>query len=203
MATHARSYRKWVANNGDTTHRLDYSLTPNDIVFDVGGYRGDWAAEVFEKFGCQIHVFEPVSNYSAGIAKRFADVECVHSHCCGLAAEDGSFSLGISDDSTSEFVTSSESEQCRLRSVSAFVRENDIERVALLKLNIEGGEYDLLEHLIATGMIDMFENIQVQFHWFVPNARSRMNAIQSALQKSHATTYQYPFVWENWTKAVA
>ncbi|MCM2372206.1 FkbM family methyltransferase [Aporhodopirellula aestuarii] len=203
VATHARSHRQWVANDGDTTHRTEYQLEASDIVFDVGGYRGDWAAEIYDKFGCEIHVFEPISNYCAEISDRFVDVDRVHAHCCGLSAEDGSFSLGISDDSTSQFVSGSQSETCVLKSVSDFLEERGISRVALLKLNIEGGEYDLLEHLIETNLIEVFENIQVQFHWFVPHARSRMKQIQTALAKTHAITYQYPFVWENWVRDAA
>ena len=74
----------------------------------------------------------------------------------------------------------------------------NIERIDLMKINIEGGEYDLLEHLIKTGWIDKIINIQVQFHDFVENAEARMLAIQNDLAKTHELTYQYKFVWENW-----
>jgi hypothetical protein len=40
--------------------------------------------------------------------------------------------------------------------------------------------------------------IQVQFHDFVADADRRMAAIQSRLRATHHTTYQYPYVWENW-----
>ena len=78
------------------------------------------------------------------------------------------------------------------------MREQTIERVALLKLNIEGGEFELLEHLLDSGEIERFENIQVQFHWFAPEAHRRMQRIHEQLTVSHQTTYQYRFVWENW-----
>lgn len=203
VATHDRSYRAWVRNNGDETHRLDYRLDAADIVFDVGGYQGDWTAEIDEKFGSQIHVFEPIRSYSEKITERFADHSNVHSHCCGLSAKDETISLSILDDSTSQFKQSKNSEACKLRSVSEFLTDYAIDKVALLKLNIEGGEYELLEHLIETGLISRFGNIQVQFHWFVPNARIRMAAIQDSLRKTHDVTFQYPFVWENWTSTAA
>jgi len=199
IATHAKSHRNWVSHRGDETLRSDYQLNEDDIVFDVGGYRGDWAHEIHTKFGSTVHVFEPISRYCQCIAARFANVKNVHAHQFGLSAAEGSFSLGILDDSTSQFKTSVESEICQLKSISSFMVENQIDKVALLKLNIEGGEYELLEHLLETRAIQRFENIQVQFHWFVPNARRRMAAIQEQLAKTHATTYQYPFVWENWT----
>ena len=67
-----------------------------------------------------------------------------------------------------------------------------------MKINIEGAEYDLLEHLIDTGLISNIHNIQVQFHDFVSNAEQRMIMLQKELEKTHGLTYQYPFVWENW-----
>ena len=68
----------------------------------------------------------------------------------------------------------------------------------MIKINIEGSEYDLLEHLIETYFIANIGNIQVQFHNFIDNAKERMRNIQTNLAKTHKLTYQYEFVWENW-----
>jgi hypothetical protein len=58
----------------------------------------------------------------------------------------------------------------------------------------------VLEALIAANLLHLFKDIQVQFHDFViPNAKARMEEIQTALSKTHTLTYQYEFVWENWT----
>lgn len=203
IATHDRSYQQWIANDGDTTHRVRYELSPEDIVFDVGGYHGDWAAEIVTRYGSTVHVFEPVSDYFELIRERFRDQPKVRPHQFGLSAANESISLGILDDSTSQFRSAGQTEVCQLRSISEFLESENITSVALLKLNIEGGEYDLLEHLIATRKMEMFANIQVQFHWFVPDARRRMAAIQEALKETHSPTYQYPFVWENWSLGAA
>ena len=69
-----------------------------------------------------------------------------------------------------------------------------------MKINIEGGEYDLLDRLITTGLVGKIDNIQVQFHEFVPNAKERMQNIQKKLSKTHTPTYQYEFIWENWKR---
>src|SRR5262249_51252950 len=76
----------------------------------------------------------------------------------------------------------------------------NIGEVSLMKINIEGGEYDLLENLIATGLISRIRDIQVQFHMDIPDAERRMHAIQSRLAGTHRLTFQYPFVWENWQR---
>jgi cell wall assembly regulator SMI1 len=86
----------------------------------------------------------------------------------------------------------------KLVCLADFVSENRIRHIDLMKVNIEGGEYDLLEHVIATGLIHRVENIQVQFHDFFPDAVRRMAKIHDELTKTHYLTYQYRFVWENW-----
>ena len=81
---------------------------------------------------------------------------------------------------------------------SDFFREKNTRQIDLMKINIEGGEYDLLDHLIESGFVKNIKNIQVQFHDFVPRAMERMKKIQRELQKTHHLTYQYLFVFENW-----
>ncbi len=93
-----------------------------------------------------------------------------------------------------------ESERIDLVDADGWLAQNGIDQVALAKINIEGGEYELLERLIATGRIRSIENLQVQFHNFWPEAASRMRAIQDALAATHEPTYQYRFVWENWKR---
>ena len=49
----------WFQNNGDKTLRLNYPLTDKSIVLDLGGYEGQWASDIFSRYCCFIHVFEP------------------------------------------------------------------------------------------------------------------------------------------------
>jgi hypothetical protein len=70
--------------------------------------------------------------------------------------------------------------------------------IDLMKINIEGGEYDLLERLIETNMISRIKNIQVQFHDVAPDSLSRMLAIQTSLLKTHSNIFNYKFVWDSY-----
>src|SRR5207302_690624 len=92
------------------------------------------------------------------------------------------------------------SQSCSAQLVRAadFFHEHQIERIDLMKVNTEGGEYELLEHLLNASLITKIGNLQVQFHHCVPDALERMQAIQHQLERTHRLTYQYPFVWENW-----
>ena len=79
---------------------------------------------------------------------------------------------------------------------------HDVGEVALMKINIEGSEYPLLEHIIDTGLIKHVREFQIQFHDFVPDARARMQEIQRRLMATHRPTWQYRYIWENWKRIV-
>ena len=53
----------WFRDCGDQTKRLDYDLDENSVVFDLGGYEGQWASDIFSRYCCTVYVFEPVKPY--------------------------------------------------------------------------------------------------------------------------------------------
>lgn len=189
----------WFVDKGDETLRLDYDLDENSIIFDVGGYKGEFARDIFCKYGCNIHVFEPLQEFFDICAQRFIKNKKVQSYHFGLANRTFNTDIHISDNASSIFNVEGVKTNIRLESICDFVSEKNIDSIDLIKINIEGGEYDLLDSLIENKLITKFKNIQVQFHDFViHNPRDRMEIIQKELIKTHELTYQYDFVWENW-----
>ncbi|NWF57769.1 MAG: FkbM family methyltransferase [Fischerella sp.] len=199
--THKEIYLKdWFKDNGDKTLRLDYDdLNDKSIVFDLGGYEGQWSSDIFAKYCCKIHIFEPVENFYQAIKNRFSKNSQIFVHDFGLSNEnDEAF---ISVDGYNSSITrdvSGDVEKIKLRKAVEFLEENSISKIDLMKINIEGAEYDLLEHLIDSGVIKIIKNIQVQFHEFVPDAENRMKEIHHKLSKTHNLKWQYYFVWEGW-----
>ena len=188
----------WFSDNGDRTLRLQYDLDSTAIVFDLGGYEGQWASDIFSMYCCYIHIFEPVEKFATNIEKRFSKNNKIFVHKFGLSNMNQKKQIFIDADSSSTFTTKASNDEINLIKAIDFIKEYAIEHIELIKINIEGGEYDLLEHLLESEFIENIYNIQVQFHDFVPSAESRMNKIQQELSKTHFLTYNYPFVWENW-----
>ena len=56
----AASVQEWFAARGDATHRLNYPLDSNSLILDIGGYQGNWAEQIHNKYNATIHVFEPI-----------------------------------------------------------------------------------------------------------------------------------------------
>ena len=64
--------KAWKRDRGDSTLRMDYPLGPGSLVLDVGGYQGDFAADVVSRYGAKVLVFEPMPGFAASSKERFA-----------------------------------------------------------------------------------------------------------------------------------
>lgn len=195
-----RAVRRWVRDKGDDTLRLDYPLDADSVVIDVGGYQGDFADAVNKRFGCRVVVFEPVPAFHSYCVERFAGNSKISIVDCGLGAFDGSLPIEVSDDASSfnRAIPSAQPELVKLRKADSMLAELGLDKIDLVKINIEGGEYDLLPLLIESGWINRIRHIQVQFHNFVPESASLRDAIRARLGETHREMWNYEFVWESW-----
>src|SRR3954451_14159129 len=85
-APRERVLARWRADHGDERLRLDYALTSSSVVFDVGGYQGQWASDIFSRFLCRVDVFEPVKEFAQEIERRFSGNDAIVVHAFGLGA---------------------------------------------------------------------------------------------------------------------
>ena len=152
-----------------------YPLNSDSIIYDVGAYTGKWALEMNNLYNCIIHSFEPIRS-------------------------NGKRKIYLAKDASSFFVESNSFEEVYEKDIIQVMKDLKSYNISLLKLNIEGAEFDLLEHLIRHNMINKFDHIQVQYHGVVPNFDSRRLFIQKEFLKTHKKNYDYPFIWESWSK---
>lgn len=190
---------RWRVENGDTKLRTTYSnLNPDSLVLDLGGFEGDWSSDIYSRYCCDIHLFEPMPTYASNIRSRFYHNQDIKVHEFGLGNRDFKTQLSMGEESSSQYVQSTNMVDVEIRDILGFMEREEIDRVHLMKINIEGGEFDLLEFMLSNDIHKKIDNLQIQFHHFVPHATERMRAIQNGLQKTHSLTYQYEFLWENW-----
>jgi FkbM family methyltransferase len=201
LTEHERRVALWREAAGDRTLRVAYDLDENSVVWDVGGYEGDWAAEIAARYRSRIEIFEPVPEYTARVRERFRRNPRVSVHQFGLGGSTRSDTIQLNADGSSIFATGGETTAIRIIDIVDKLADSEVSEIALLKLNIEGAEYELLDRLIESGEIARFRAIQVQFHDFVPDAEARMHSIQDALGRTHRRTYSFPWVWEGWERA--
>ncbi len=199
---HQLMLNKWWADGGDYELRFNYDLGEDSVVIDLGGYEGQWASDLFARYRCPIYIFEPISSFANRIRERFQKNDKIQVFPYGLGSSSRVETIHISADGSSIFGKSESKEEIELIDVKDWIEKNLINHrhIDLMKINIEGGEYELLDRLIETGLISFIDNVQVQFHDISTESEFRMERIQTGLMKTHEPTYQYKFVWDNWKR---
>jgi FkbM family methyltransferase len=199
-----RAYREvlaqWNADGGDERYRFDYDLHPDSVVLDVGGYEGQWARDLYARQPCQIHIFEPVRTFAESISHDFSGNPDVTVHTFALGSGNRNEIFSLAGASSSSHKKKQSRVEVEFRDVMEWFDTAAIDDVALMKINIEGGEYELLERMLECDLVRRVRSLQIQFHYFVDSAESRMQAIQEGLAKTHKPTWQYRFIWENWER---
>lgn len=206
VATLAKKFAKriawlrWRLVHGDRRHRLDYPLTRESVVLDVGGFKGDWAARLVERFDPWVMIFEPIPEHVAILRARFAKCPKVRVFDYGLGAGDADLLMNQRGEGSSVLDRGGNAVACRIRDIAAVWKELSLDNVDLMKVNIEGAEFDLLPRMFAVNLVTRCRDLQIQFHEFFPSAGKLRRSIRRELGRTHKPTYSFYFIWENWRR---
>jgi len=180
---------------------MKFSLEENPVIFDVGGFLGDWTEEALKYHPtAKIYIFEPVSSYYNVIKGRYNSNPNIQVFNFGLSNETKSIDISVGGDASSTHRTVGDIERIQLKNVSTFLLEQNIERIHLIKINIEGEEYPLLEWMVQSEDLVKFDNFLIQFHTFVDNYDNRRRVIQYDLGKNYSQIFNFEMIFEGWTK---
>ena len=194
-----KAYKKWIKSGGDDKYRYDFDLNKQSLVLDFGGYKGQWASDIYSKYNCKIIIFEPVQEFYLKIQQRFKLNKNISVNCFALGKNNRDEKIYLNADGSSLYVASENYEIIKYIDLLTFFNKNKISQVDLIKINIEGGEYELLNTLINTSLISKIKHIQVQFHNINENSNYEMNLISDKLKKTHNLNFDYEFIWQDWT----
>ena len=197
----AQQISEFLRDGGDRALLYNYpNLTEDSIVFDVGGYVGEWSTDLQDRgYKGRLLVFELVKQFFDELVYKFQFDENVELYQFGLSSETRTVDITLKNNSSTIYATGGPTEQIELVSINDFIKDFD-STIDLIKLNVEGEEYNILEALIESDQLDKFNNILVQFHNIDSDSDTRRAKIQEALRKTHSCVFDYEFVWESWTR---
>lgn len=181
---------------------FEHDLKEESLVFEIGGYTGKFTENIFQRYRCTIHVFEPVSKFYKVLHEKFDNEPKVKVNDFGLGANTEEVKMSIVGDMTSSFRDEKNEgyELVKIVSFEEYINNNNIENIDLVNMNIEGGEYPLLRHLVETGLINKIDKLQVQFHMVIENCHEERDAIIKELLKTHDSYLSVPFVWDGFIR---
>jgi FkbM family methyltransferase len=193
--------QQWTRDGGGRHLLRGRDVTAEDCVLDFGGYEGDYAADLRATHDCLVHVFEPVPIFADLIAIRFAGDEKVRLHRCAVGGADGTFDLHMSEDGSGAFVPGPVI-SVPVRAAASIAHELPQE-IAVAGINIEGGEYDLIPALGSSGLLPRINRLFIQFHPVSETSPQDRRRCQQILSLTHTCDWDYPFVWESWSRKPA
>jgi FkbM family methyltransferase len=159
---------------------------PKGLVIDCGGYLGKYTEAILSRFDCRVILFEPIPEYAEICRNKFKDknVEVIQK----AVGKDGEIEISKLGESSSQFKSG---EKINVESVSLvpFIRNVDI-----LKLNCEGGEYEVLKDLNEHNLLKDIKEILIQFH----KIGEDIDFYRKLLSKTHQQVYC--FKWDLWVK---
>ena len=202
----------WNSHYENSRYVCDY-LTSDSTVIDFGGYKGEFAFKIQEKYKCNIYVYEPMNEYCDDMEK-YKNPK-VHINRFSVGSHTGTEEIAIGGEGTTfekygrreNNSHKGEPNKSIIEAPSITIDVVDIlsvmenyDAIDLMKINIEGAEFDILPKLISSGEINKVENLQVQFHSFVEGAYDNYKLIKEQLSKDYDIVLDSLWKWTFWTK---
>jgi FkbM family methyltransferase len=186
-------------NGGNELLLENIPMKEDDLVIDGGGFEGIWTKEMLVRYGCKSIIFEPIPQFFKNLSKIFKNNKLVTVYQQGLGGSNRSTEFCISADGSSEYISNSEKKSVvQIIDLSGFLEVAEINNVAVLKLNIEGGEYEVLERLIENFDLPKIRCLLIQFHPTVDGWSERRDKIRRGLESTHNLVWSFDMVWEKW-----
>lgn len=182
--------------------------SPPVAIVVFGGFLGDsvqaWLKRVPDS---KVIVFEPVNVFAKQIKKRFAG-ENVETHAFGIGAKNEKRIFKILGESTyssslDRFINESKSVDSREVEFLPILEVAPMfpEEIGVMEINIEGGEYELIDLLVQNNIIANTEFLFVQFHDIGQDTISSISSSRALLSQTHEMVWSYELIWELWKKS--
>lgn len=182
-------------------------LDETKFMIEVGGNWG-WDAGNFSKlYNMNYLILEPLTPYTDILEKKFAGNEKVSIYNVGLGSDNEVVMVNLEGNNacaTTKFSKKNGTVPIYIVNAIDFLTDLGVGvyELDLLTMNCEGCEFEVLETLVKSNLIERIRNIQWATHTQVsiPNPWERYCRIHELLKRTHRPTYQYKFNWESWRR---
>lgn len=185
----------------DPNVQYNYPLDENSTVVDAGVYEGRFAANIYEKFKCKVIGLEPVRIFFDKCQERFKNNPKIILINAGLSGKSEIASIVVDADATSRFINGKMSQMASFMPLNVIMSQFG-DHIDMIKINIEGSEFSVLENIINSGIINNIRFLQVQFHENLSEyTPERLENIRFKLSLTHKVMWRWhPMVWESWER---
>lgn len=190
---------KWFLFNRDKLI-FDIKLKQEGLVLDIGSYLGEYTERVLGKNPkMTFWLYEPIPSYFNACVNKFKNRENVVVYQTAVSADGRDFQMHI-DGLRSRQGSAASSEGVPVDSISIQEIFDSVSEIELLKMNIEGMEYECLEQLIHSNSLIKSKYLLIQFHNFEKESKDRRNALRMDIERDFNNIYTFEWIWELWIR---
>ena len=162
--------KQWFGNQYGGFYLAQNSIDKSSIAYSIGiGEDISFDKGIMDRYGCKVFAFDPTPKSVVWVKENVTTQNFVFSPI-GVAKEKGSrkFYLRTNNNHVSgsihdiKTINNSNSIDLKFDSLSNIMKDNNHSKLDLLKMDIEGAEYEVIDH-IQKNNIDI-KQILVEFH---------------------------------------
>jgi FkbM family methyltransferase len=175
-------------------------INPQDVIFDIGASLGEWTSQVlYSLSNVNIHLFEPIPAIHENLRQNLADKInegdlILNNMAVGCQEEVKNFFYYDKNSMLSTLYRREEVEKqgwlgipteilVEVTTVDSYCQRKGIERINFLKIDVEGGEFDVIrgaENLLQKGKVDY---VQFEYGGTYNDAGITLREVFDYLQK--------------------
>ena len=195
---------RWHRDFKDDEPLLQHQFEGSEVLVNIGGHEGNWAAKMSERYPNRMVIFEPVPQFAGFLRKRFRNHSNIEIADVGIGAVGRSEEVQVAGEYTSisrsvpPNLLDGRTVQVHIRPVEQIFDLVRSERIGLLFLNCEGTEYEILRALCQRNLMDRIERLVVQFHELDADSNVMLWETRAAVATTHDCVFAYDYIWDYW-----
>jgi FkbM family methyltransferase len=177
----------------------EHNLVAGQSVLVLGAYKGSSIQEWIDRYPVKVYAVEPVKEYIDVLLRKYAKNKSLEIFPFAVGNKSEEIEINLDEYSTSTFIDSKNKRRIQKYDIVGYLKSLEI-FPTVLEINIEGGEYEVMERLITSGTLSKIETLVIQFHNYNIECEFNRARIRLELSKTHQCVFNYEWIWERWEK---
>ena len=178
----------------------DHDLVKGQSVLVLGAYKGGSIQEWMNRYTVKVYAVEPVKEYVEILLQKRAENESLEIFPFAVGSKSKEIEINLDEYSTSTFIETKNKRKIQQHDIVEYLESLEI-FPTVVEINIEGGEYEVMERLITSEVVNKIETFVIQFHNYNLECEFKRARIRLDLLKTHRCVFNYEWIWERWEKS--
>jgi FkbM family methyltransferase len=170
--------------SGVNTYQRFFEVEEGDLVFDLGASAGPFSYHITRNNPSQIHCFEPEENLFVTLSKNMAPFSDICKlNKLAISNVDGQIDTRCLYDPNQTEMHTQEAHRVDSVTFKTYIEQNNIQKIDFMKLDCEGGEYDIFNDENMDWILKNVKKIAGEWHLNTPEEKEKFNHFKNTYLK--------------------